>query len=472
MLFTIKKAEWTGNIRDDIFGGLVTSVALIPEVIGFAIIAGVHPITALFASVTTGLVTSFLGGRPAMVSAAAGSMALVMVTLIKTHGIEYMVAATLLTGILQVLLGYLGIHKLMRFISQPVMHGFVNALAILIFTAQVQQLAGRNIATYLMVGAAILMMYLLPKVSKMIPPALIVIVSMTLVSLLPGLGLQTVGDLGDMSGTLPLPGLPAIPLNLDTLRIIFPTSLALAMVGLMESLLTLPLVNELTGSRGDEEREVKAQGLANIVTGFFGGPAGCAMIGQAVINVKSGGKKRLSTLVASLTLLFLIVALKQVMIAIPTAALIGIMITVAGETFDWNSVKTIKTIPLTEAIVMVTTVAIVVYTHNLAIGILAGVLLSMVFFIATASRLEFRHEGDTLFVSGQLFFASIQSLAAFFDTLAPQTHLTLDLTHVQIRDHSTAETLHRLVTGLEQQEITCRLVGVRTDHAALLELCE
>ena len=279
MILQFNKNEWFGNIKNDILGGLVTSIALIPEVIGFAIIAGVNPMTALFASFITLTVTSITGGRPAMVSAAAGSMALVMVTLIKTHGLEYMIAATILTGIIQLILGYLGIHQLMKFISKPVMLGFVNALAILIFLAQVQQLDNKNLATYGMVGGTIALMYLLPRITKAIPPALIVIIAMTIVSLNPGFGLQTVGDLGDMSGALPFLGLPSVPFTFETLRIIFPTALALSMVGLIESLLTLPLINDMTDSTGDNQREVKAQGLANIVTGFFGGPAGCAMIG-------------------------------------------------------------------------------------------------------------------------------------------------------------------------------------------------
>ncbi|EAE7838716.1 SulP family inorganic anion transporter, partial [Listeria monocytogenes] len=410
MLISFNKNEWLGNIKNDILGGLVTSIALIPEVIGFAIIAGVNPITALFASVTTAIVTSITGGRPAMVSAAAGSMALVMVTLIKNHGLEYMIAATILTGIIQLILGYLGIHKLMKYISKPVMLGFVNALAILIFLAQVQQLGNKNLATYVMVGATILIMYIFPKISKSFPPALIVIIVMSILSLYPSLGLQTVGDLGDMTGSLPLPSLPSIPFTLETFLIIFPTSLALSMVGLIESLLTLPLINDMTDSTGDNKREVKAQGLANIFTGFFGGPAGCAMIGQAVINVKSGGRKRLSTLTAGLALLFLIVALKGVMIQIPTAALIGIMITVAFETFDWESVKLIRKKPIAETIIMIITISIVVYTHNLAIGILVGVVLSMIVFITKASKLEFIKVDETIYISGQLFFASASSL--------------------------------------------------------------
>lgn len=379
MILELRKEEWFSNIKNDILGGLVTSVALIPEVIGFAIIAGVNPITALFASVVMAVVTSFTSGRPGMVSAAAGSMALVMVTLIKNHGLEYMLAATILTGVLQLLFGYLGIHKLMKYISQPVMVAFVNALAILIFMAQVQQLAQQNVLTYIMVGLSVILMLGLPKVIKSVPPALIIIVAMTLLTFALPNQLQTVGDLGDMSGGLPGFGLPSVPFNLATLWIILPTAVGLALVGLMESLLTLPIIDDLTETVGDSQQEVKSQGLANVLTGLFGGQAGCAMIGQGVINVKSGGRQRLSTLVAGMTLLFLILFFKDLMIQIPTAALIGIMITVAGMTFDWKSIASLRQTAVLETLLMIVTVSIIVVTHNLAIGVIIGAILSLVF---------------------------------------------------------------------------------------------
>lgn len=453
MLLSFNKDEWLSNIKNDILAGLVTSIALIPEVIGFAIIAGVNPITALFASVTTGLVVTLTGGRPAMVSAAAGSMALVMVTLIKNHGIEYMIAATILTGMIQLIFAYLGVHKLMKFISKPVMLGFVNSLAILIFIAQVQQLEHKNMATYLMVLISILVMYMLPKFVQSIPPALLVIVLMTIIAWSTDLGLQTVGDLGDMTGAIGLPSFPAVPLNLETLMIILPTSLALAMVGLMESLLTLPLVNAMTKSKGDNKREAKAQGLANLVTGFFGGPAGCAMIGQAVINVKSGGRKRLSTLTAALALLLLIVAMKDIMVQIPTAALIGIMITVALETFDWQTVKKANKQPISETITMLITIIIVVFTHNLAVGILIGVILSLISFLGQISKLNFTKNQKTIYVSGQLFFASSQSFIDYFDNQTINDDLTLDLTKAHIWDEAGQEALDVVIKQLEERNI-------------------
>lgn len=464
MLISFKKNEWFGNIKNDILGGMVTSIALIPEVIGFAIIAGVNPIAALFASVTTAIVTTITGGRPGMVSAAAGSMALVMVSLIKSHGLDYMIMATVLTGVIQLLMGYLGVHKLMKFISKPVMLGFVNALAILIFLAQIQQLGSKNLATYIMVGITILLMYILPKISKAIPPALIVIIAMTFIAFMPQLGLQTVGDLGDMSGTISLPSIPEIPLNFETLLIILPTSLALSMVGLIESLLTLPIVDELTDSIGDSKREVKSQGLANIITGMFGGQAGCAMIGQAVINIKSGGRKRLSTLTAAVSLLFLIIFLKDVMIKIPTAALIGIMITVAFETFNWSSIKYIRKTPVSEIIIMCITISIVVYTHNLAIGILIGVVLSMIIFISSSSKLDITQKNNIIYFSGQLFFASTKTFIDFFENSDLEDELVIDFSRVHIWDDSGVEALNKVFDKLEKDTKSFLVKGLHTKN--------
>lgn len=373
MLVSFSKAEWLGNARKDFFAGLVSSVAILPEVIGFSIIAGVPPMTALFASAVTILVITFTGGRPAMVSAAAGSMALVLAKLVTSHGIEYMVAATILTGVLQVMFGYLGIHKLMAYIPQSVMHGFVNALAILIFLAQIQQLPNQSSASYVMVVLSVVLIYLIPRFITLVPPALIIIILMTTVAFFNPNLFQTVSDLGEMKSISPRMSLPLVPFNLQTLLIIFPTALSLALIGLIESLLTIPIVDKMTNTKGDSKREVKAQGLANIMTGFFGGQAGCAMIGQAVINVKSGGRTRLSTLVSGLAVLLFIFVFQDVMKTIPTAALIGIMITVSIATFDWQSINFRKNLNLREGLIMLATVIIIVYTQNLAIGIVIGV---------------------------------------------------------------------------------------------------
>lgn len=383
MLLSIKKSEWTGNTRNDLFAGLVSSVAILPEVIGFAIIAGVHPMSALFASAITLLVITLTGGRPAMVSAAAGSMALVIAGLVTSHGLNYMIAATILTGILQFVLGYLNIHKVMKYIPKSVMIGFVNALAILIFMAQVQQLPDQNVLGYVMVIISIVAIYLLPKFIKVVPPALIIIVIMTILSFLFKGSFNTVGDLGDMSSLEVSFGLPTVPMTFETLKIILPTAISLTFIGLMETLLTIPIVDEMTDSTSDSKREVKAQGLANFITGFFGGQAGCAMIGQAVINVKSGGRTRLSTFISGMTLLLFIFVLESLMVVIPTAALIGIMITVAADTFDWKSVEMLKSWEMIESTVMVVTVGLIVYTGNLAIGIFCGVVLNALLVLLT-----------------------------------------------------------------------------------------
>ncbi|WP_429951304.1 SulP family inorganic anion transporter [Enterococcus sp. AZ101] len=461
MLFSIKKEEWIGNGKNDLFAGLVSSIAILPEVVGFAIIAGVNPMTALFASATTILIISFTGGRPAMVSAAAGSMALVMAALIKSHGLEYMIAATILTGIMQLVLGYLGIQRLMKFIPKTVMFGFVNALAILIFLAQVQQLPGQSIWTYSMVIITIMLMYGLPKVTKAVPPALIVIIVMTVVALAyPGY-LQKIGDMGNMSTIVPTLSFPGVPFTVKTFSIIFPTAVALTMVGLIESLLTIPVVDKMTGSKGDNKREVKSQGLANIVTGLFGGPAGCAMIGQAVVNVKSGGRKRLSTFVAGMAILILIFGLKDIMIQIPTAALIGIMITVSFETFEWESLSLIRSFQVTESLVMLVTIGVVVYTHNLAIGIFVGVLLSAVIFMAKLSTISIVQKDDLFAVKGPLFFASTHSFLHYFETVNyDNEQLTIDFSYSHILDHSGVEALKSFVIDMKNQKRKISIIGL------------
>ncbi|MDF0478991.1 SulP family inorganic anion transporter [Vagococcus sp. PNs007] len=461
MLLSIKKEEWLGQVKNDFFAGLVSSIAILPEVIGFAIIAGVNPLTALFGSSIMMLVISFMGGRPAMVTAAAGSMAMVMVGLIKAHGIEYMLAATVLTGIFQLLLGYAGIHKLMRYISKTVMYGFVNALAIMIFMAQVQQLPGQSVLTFVMVGITILLMYVLPKVTTLVPPALIAIVMMGIVSyVMPG-QFQVIGDLGDLSQTSFSLALPNVPFTLETLSIIIGPAIALTMVGLIETLLTLPIVDEMTETTGDSKREVKAQGLANLVTAFFGGPAGCAMIGQAVINVKSGGRTRLSTLVGGLSLLILILVGKDVMLQIPTAVLIGIMITVAIATFNWESLSLIRTFQVTESFIMIMTVAVVVYTHNLAIGIALGVLLSALVFMAKLSSIKITENEETISVSGPLYFASVQSFNRYFsEKESTLKGKQIDFSHMTVLDHSAEEALVEWLRDYHTPDNQLQLIGL------------
>ena len=407
------RAEWFGNIRGDLLAGMVVALALIPEAIAFSIIAGVDPKVGLYASFCISVVIAIVGGRPGMISAATGAMALVMVTLVKEHGLEYLLAATVLTGIIQIVAGALRLGSLLRFVSRSVVTGFVNALAILIFMAQLPEFSGAGWQMYAMVGAGLGIIYGLPYITKAIPSPLIAIVVLTAFSMFMGLDLRTVGDMGQLPDTLPMFLIPDIPLNFETLMIILPYSVTLAAVGLLESLMTAVIVDDLTDTPSQKNRECAGQGLANIVAGFFGGMAGCAMIGQSVINVKSGGRGRLSTFFAGAFLLFLILVLAQWVKQIPMAALVAVMIMVAIGTFNWMSIKNLKTHPKTSSLVMVVTVVVVVATHNLALGVFIGVLMSGMFFAKKVSRLmlvqnELLEEGKHRIyrVYGQIFFAS------------------------------------------------------------------
>ena len=353
------KQEWFGNVRGDVLSGIVVALALIPEAIAFSIIAGVDPMVGLYASFCIAIVISFVGGRPGMISAATGAMALVMVDLVKDHGLNYLLAATILTGLLQILLGVLKIGKLMKFIPKPVMTGFVNSLAILIFTAQLTHFVGETWIMYVMTAVSLAIIYLFPLITKVIPSPLVAIIFMTIVAVTTGATVRTVGDMGQLTEALPMFMLPDIPLTFETLAIIFPYSIALAFVGLLESLLTAQIVDEMTDTDSNKNKEAKGQGIANIIAGCFGGMAGCAMIGQSGINIKSGGRGRLSTFVAGAFLMVLIVVLNDVLIKIPMAALVAVMIMVSIGTFDWSSLKRLTRAPKTDAAVMIVTVLIV-----------------------------------------------------------------------------------------------------------------
>ncbi|GAB1668388.1 SulP family inorganic anion transporter [Mannheimia haemolytica] len=374
---TVIKQQWFSNVRGDVLSGLVVALALIPEVIAFSIIAGVDPQIGLYASFCIAVIISFVGGRPAMISAATGAMALVLAGLVRDHGLQYMLAATLLTGVLQIIAGWLKLGSLMRFVARAVVIGFVNALAILIFMAQLPELQNTTWHTYALVVAGLAIIYLFPYVpviGKIIPSPLVTIIALTLFTLWQGIDVRTVGDMGQLPDTLPVFLLPDIPLNLDTLWIILPYSFSLAAVGLLESLMTATIVDEMTETDSDKNRECKGQSIANIISGLFGGMAVCAMIGQSVINVKSGGRTRLSTFLAGFLLLIFVVFLSDILRVIPMAALVAVMIMVSIGTFNWHSLKELKTHPIGFNVVMLVTVAIVVYTHNLALGVFSGVL--------------------------------------------------------------------------------------------------
>ncbi|HSX72204.1 MAG TPA: SulP family inorganic anion transporter, partial [Pseudomonas sp.] len=424
MLQTIKQ-NWFSNLRGDVLAGLVVALALIPEAIAFSIIAGVDPAVGLYASFVIAVTIAFVGGRPGMISAATGAMALLMVTLVKNHGLEYLLAATLLCGVLQILAGFLRLGELMRFVSRSVVTGFVNALAILIFMAQLPELTNVTWHVYAMTAAGLGIIYLfpyVPKLGKVIPSPLVCILTLTAVAMVLGLDIRTVGDMGQLPDTLPVFLWPEVPLTFETLAIIFPYSAALAVVGLLESMMTATIVDDLTDTPSDKNRECKGQGVANIAAGLMGGMAGCAMIGQSIINVKSGGRTRLSTFIAGAVLLLMVVFLSDWVGQIPMAALVAVMIMVSIGTFSWDSLRNLRSYPLSTNIVMIATVVVVVLTHNLAYGVLVGVLLAALFFankighyLHVGSELGASGEHRTYRVTGQVFFTSAEKFVAAFD---------------------------------------------------------
>ncbi len=455
---------------------MVVALALIPEAIAFSIIAGVDPKVGLYASFCIAVVIAVVGGRPGMISAATGAMALVMVTLVKNHGLEYLFAATVLTGVLQIAAGLLKLGTLLRFVSRSVMTGFVNALAILIFLAQLPEFSGAGWPMYAMVAAGLAIIYLLPRVTTAVPSPLVCIVVLTVFSMVMGLDLRTVGDLGDLPTTLPMFLLPNIPLNLETLTIILPYAITLMAVGLLESLMTAVIVDDLTDTPSAKNRECWGQGVANIVAGGFGGMAGCAMIGQSVINVKSGGRGRLSTFFAGSFLLFLIVVLGPWVRQIPMAALVAVMIMVSIGTFSWSSLKSLPTNPKASSLVMLVTVIVVVFTHNLAQGVLAGVLMSALFFAHKVSRLlaitsqRAAHGSQrTYMVHGQVFFASASQFAAAFDFKEVIERVTIDVTQAHFWDLSAVGALDTVVLKFRREGTAVELVGLNAASATIVE---
>lgn len=478
MVLALKK-EWFGNIKGDILSGLVVALALIPEAIAFSIIAGVDPKVGLYASFCIAVVIAFVGGRAGMISAATGAMALLMVTLVKSHGLEYLLAATVLTGILQILAGYLKLGSLMSFVSRSVVVGFVNALAILIFMAQLPELSNVSWHTYAFVVAGLGIIYgfpRLPLVGKLIPSPLVTIIVITLASLALGWDVRTIGDMGILPDTLPMFLIPDIPLSFETLQIIFPYSAALAVVGLLESLMTATIVDELTDTKSNKNRECKGQGMANIVAGFFGGMAGCAMIGQSVINIKSGGRGRLSTLFAGVMLLIMVVFLSQWLSLIPMAALVSIMIMVSIGTFDWGSIKRLKTLPLSTNIVMLSTVAVVVWTHNLAYGVLTGVLLASLFFANKISHFMYvehtlNEEGTVAYynVVGQVFFNSAERFINSFDFKEVVDKVVIDLSRAHFWDITGVSALDKVVIKFRREGAEVEVIGLNEANQTIID---
>lgn len=478
LVISLKKEEWFSNIRTDVLAGLVVGLALIPESIAFSAIAGVDPQVGLYASFCIAVTIAFFGGRPAMISAATGALALLMITLVKEHGLQYLLAATILTGIIQVIAGYFKVAKLMRFVSQSVVYGFLNALAILIFVAQFPELSKMDSLGYLFVGLGLAVVYLfpyIPRIGKLIPSPLICIVLLSLLALFLGGDMRTVSDLGHFPDTLPIFLIPEIPLNLETLKIIFPYSITLATVGLLETMMTTTVVNEVTDTEGDRHQECRGQGYANIVSGFMGGMAGCAMIGQSIINVSSGARTRLSTLVAGVFLLCLVVFLKDWLAYIPMAALVAIMIMVSFTTFNWDSVRNFKKHPKQSNIVMLAVVIIVLATHNLALGVFVGVLLSALFLVnkleseVKVSSVLINQSTRHYTISGQIFFSSSDKFFQFFDFKENISKVEIDLTHAHIWDITSVNMLNNVVQKFKDQNIEVTVVGLNEASSTLVD---
>ena len=469
-------SSWTSNIRGDTLSGIVVALALIPEAIGFSVIAGVDPKVGLYASVVIACTIAFAGGRPAMISAATAATAVVMVDLVRAHGVQYLFAATILMGIIQILAGLLRLGRLMRFVSQSVMTGFVNALAILIFLAQMPELTGVTPATYGLIALGLAIIYGFPRITRAVPSPLVAIAVLTTVTAVFHLDVRTVAHLGALPSALPSFALPDVPLTLDTLRILLPYAATLAAVGLLESLLTAQIVDDLTDTGSDKNRECMGQGVANMASAVFGGMGGCAMIGQSVINVSSGARGRLSTLVAGAFLLLLLVALQDLLAVVPVAALTAVMIMVSVNTFSWRSLLRLRTNPLPSSAVMLATVLVVVATKDLAIGVLVGVLLSGVFFAGKVSRLN-RITSDlspdgrtrTYRVVGQVFFASAGTFSEAIDLLEPVERLVIDVHAAHFWDISAVAALDRVVMKARSRGRGVEVVGLNAASTTLVE---
>jgi sulfate permease, SulP family len=469
-------SQWTGNVRGDILSGLVVALALIPEAIAFSIIAGVDPKVGLYASFSIAVITAIVGGRPGMISAATAATAVLMVTLVKEHGLEYLLAATVLAGLIQIAAGAARLGYVMRFVSKSVMTGFVNALAILIFMAQLPELIGVPWLTYVMVAAGLAIIYLFPLITTAVPSPLVAIIVLTAITLIFGFDLRTVGDMGALPDTLPVFLIPDIPLTLETLWIILPYSVAVAAVGLLESLMTQSIVDDLTDTSSNRNMECVGQGIANTATGFIGGMAGCAMIGQSIINVKSGGRGRLSSFMAGAMLLFFIVVVGDWVARIPMAALVAIMIMVSIGTFSWSSIKNLRTHPRSSSVVMLATVAFVVITHNLAIGVLVGVLLSGLFFAWKISQLfgvrsELSADGRTrtYIVEGQLFFASADDFMQSFDFREVLEKVVIDVSRAHIWDISSVAALDMAVLKFRRDGADVEIIGMNEASETIVD---
>lgn len=472
----VLKREWLSNPRGDILAGIVVALALIPEAIGFSIIAGVDPKVGLYASFSIAVITALVGGRPGMISAATAAIAVLVVPLIRDQGVEYLFAATIVMGIFQLIAGFLRLDLLMQYVSTSVITGFVNALAILIFVAQLPQLIGVTWVTYAMVVGGLAIIYLFPRLTRAVPSPLVAIVVLTIISIYGSLKVNTVGDMGQLPSTIPYFFIPDVPFTLETLKIILPYSITMAIVGLLESLLTAHIVDDLTDTPSNKRRECKGQGIANFVTGFFGGMGGCAMIGQSVINVKSGGSTRLSTFVAGSFLLFLIVVLGPLVSQIPMPSLVAVMIMVSIGTFSWKSLAEIKTNPWQSSVVMIATVVVVVWTHDLAQGVLAGVVLSGLFFagkvrdmFTVKSSLSVDGATRTYRFSGQVFFASTERFSDAFDYREVVDHVVIDVSDAHFWDISAIASLDHAILKFRREGASVEVTGLNEASATMVD---
>lgn len=463
-------------MRADVLAGTVVALALIPEAIAFSIIAGVDPKVGLYSSCVIAIVTAILGGRPGLISAATGSMSLLMVNLVKDYGVDYLFAAGILTGIIQIIFGCLKLGRQLKYIPHAVMAGFVNALGILIFQAQLPQLTNVPAAVYFVVVGSLAIIYILPRFSKVVPSPLVAIVVMTAISILAGIKIPTVGDMGALPTTFPPFYFPQVPLNIETFNIIFPYAITLAIVGLLESLLTASLLDELTNTPSNKNREAQGQGVANIITSFLGGMAGCALIGQSLINIQSGGRGRLSTFSSGILLLFLILGLSHWVKQIPMAALTAVMIMVSIKTFNWLSITQIRKIPRSETAAMMITVLITLFSHNLAIGVVAGIALSTVFFSRKIAKIVFVDQvlsvdktHRTYNISGQIFFVAIDDFLENFDFYEKLKKVTLDFSHAHIWDQSAVGAIDQIVTKFRHTGVEVELVGLNEASATLID---
>ncbi|WP_241716312.1 SulP family inorganic anion transporter [Sulfoacidibacillus ferrooxidans] len=474
VIFQNLKDEWLSNVRKDVLSGIAVAFALIPEAIAFSMIAGVNPMIGLYGAFIISVIVSIFGGRLGMISGATGSTALLMVLLVKNHGDQYLFAAGILTGIIQIMMGIFKLGRFITFVPHTVVTGFVNALGILIFLAQLPHIEGAGMVAYAMVATTLVIVYGLPHLTKVIPSAIVAIAFMTVVSIVMHLHLQTVGQIGELSGHLPYFHIPSVPLNWNTFMIILPYSFPIALVGSLETLLSATVVDDLTNTKSNKNKEIRGQGIANLVTGFFGAMAGCAMIGQTVLNVEYGGRKRLSTFISGAFLISLIVLFRPIVSEIPVAALVGVMFMVAANTFEWKSIGQLHRVPRIEAVIMILTVVSVVATNDLAIGVFAGVALSAVTFGWKIARLHATtstdKEGVKIYIlRGQMFFATMTHFVQLFDVHVDPQKIIIDFTHTHIWDHSSVVGIQRVINRYKECNKTVHFIGLNEESKELLD---